>query len=55
MDKTCLDCDWRRMDDGGGIICANEDSPHLGEYIPPDYDSCPYWGNYDKEFWGEDT
>lgn len=46
---TCATCQWHEHFTGA---CCNGDSDHRADFTSPD-DSCPQWGNYDVDMWGE--
>lgn len=47
MTKCCATCQW--LDNTG--VCNNDSS---GIFQTGEYNSCPFWENYDVEMWGED-
>ena len=50
MDKVCRTCDWYAQSES---VCCNGDSDHRADFMNSE-DSCPAWGNYDYEMYGEE-
>lgn len=48
--RTCGTCQWYLQTEG---VCCNGDSKHRADFVSRD-GTCPEWGNYDVEMWGEE-
>lgn len=45
-DHLCINCHWYEPFNG---VCFNGDSPNCADFMLPEYEFCPYWGEKEAD------